>query len=46
MFVFCSIPMILRAQTRKFGEKVGKNSVKNDQKVQEKYGFVRKKYRK
>jgi len=45
MFVFSSILTILRAQTRKFGEKGGKNVQKNDENVHKKYIFVRKKYK-
>jgi len=45
MFVFGLILTILFAQTRKFGEKGGKNVRKNDEKVHKKYIFVRKKYR-
>jgi len=45
MFVFGLIRTILRAQTRKFWEKEGKNVLKNDGKVLKKYVFVRKRYR-
>ncbi len=45
MFVFGLILTILRAQTRKFGEKGGKNVQKSDEKVHKKYTFVRKKHK-
>jgi len=45
MFVFGLVLTILRAQTRKFGEKEGKNVQENDGKVHKKYVFVRKKYK-